>query len=79
MKKIKDSRLLQPYIYSIIKGEIERMEKSNRAPVVASHNAIMGAVNEATRLTLKELEADGLITSYENVNKMPMYKIVERK
>ncbi len=79
MKKIKDSRLLQPYIYSLIQKEIERMRKSNRSPVVASHNVIMLAVNEAARQTLKELEADGLITSYENVNKIPMYRLVERK
>lgn len=79
MKKIKDSRLLQPYIYTLIQEEIERVKKSNRSPVVASWNAIMGAVNEATRQALKELEADGLITSHMNVNKIPMYKTVERK
>lgn len=79
MKKIKDSRLLQPYIYNLIQEEIERMKESGRSPVVASHNVIMCAVNDAARQTLKELEADGLISSYENVNKIPMYKLVERK
>ncbi len=73
------SGLLQPFIYDIIKDELARVEEMHRAPVSASHNVVIGAVQTAAEEAIEQLKADGLITSYENINKIPMYQIVERK
>lgn len=73
------SGLLQPFIYNLIKDEFIKTAEAHRAPVCASHNAVMKAVNSAVEKAIEQLTADGLITSYENINRIPMYQIVERK
>lgn len=73
------SGLLQPFIYDIIKDELARVEEMHRAQVSASHKVVIGAVQTAAQEAIEQLKADGLITSYENINKVPMYQIVERK
>ena len=71
--------LLQPFILKIIKEELVRVEEAKRAPVSASHNVVMRAVHTATEKAIEKLKDDGLISSYDNINKIPMYQIVERK
>ena len=73
------SGLLQPFIYKIIKNELAKVEEMHHAPVSRSHHVVIGAVQAAAQKAIEQLKADGLITSYENINKVPMYQIVERK
>lgn len=73
------SGLLQPFIYNIIKDELAKAEEMHRAPVSASHHVVIRAVHAAAQEAIEQLKADGLITSYDNINKVPMYQIVERK
>lgn len=77
--KISLSSFLQPFIYNIIQEEIKNAENSHRAPMLASHNALMKIVHTATEDAINRLKEDGLIISYNNINKMPMYQIVKRK
>lgn len=50
------------------------MKDSHRAPVVASEQAIYRKVHEDMAEALAALKADGIIKSYENVNKIQMYQ-----
>lgn len=71
--------LLQPFIFNIIKEELARVDEAKRAPVSVSHNVVIRAVCTAAEEAIDELKKDGLISSYNSVNKIQMYQIVERK
>ena len=66
-------RLLQPYLFGIIKDQCAEVEASNRFPVVTSLHSIIGKVREDVNATLAELEAEGLISHCLNINKIPLY------
>ena len=66
--------IFQPYLYALIKEECQRMKDSHRVPVVASEQAIYRKVHEDVAEALTALKADGIIKSYENVNKIQMYQ-----
>lgn len=73
--KSKPMDLLQPYIYNIIRDECSKAESSQKSPKIASENAIWARLSSDVRTALSELEADGLVVSYENVNKIKMYSL----
>lgn len=67
-------KILQPYIYGVIKDECQRVEESHIAPVVATERAIFDRVKADVQKAIDELDADGLINKSINVNHMAMYR-----
>lgn len=65
---------LQPYVYNVIRAIQKEREKQHRAPVVAIHNEVVKRILEDVRVTISEMEADGVVTHCENVNGIYLYR-----
>ncbi len=73
------TNLFQPYIYNIIKEELQRVKESHTVPVVASHRVILERIHKDINQAIELLITDGLITRSMNINQIPLYGISERK
>lgn len=72
-------KLLQSYLYGLIKKEVQRMEEENRAPFFANKRELLKIVNNDIDESMIELEKDGLIKISSNINGITLYKLIERK
>ena len=70
---------LKEYVYVLINNEVKRVEDDNKAPLVATHRAIMDQVQCDINDAINKLKADGLITESINLNQMPLYSIIPTK
>lgn len=69
---------LKSYVYGLIKNEVKRVEESNRAPLVATHRAIMDQVQCDINDAINNLKADRLINESINLNRMPLYSLTSK-
>ena len=69
--------ILQPYIYEIIRNEIQKLEDSHKKPLYITDKNILDHVRNDVYETIEELVQDGLIKKSENINGIPLYKIKE--
>lgn len=67
-------KILQPYIYRVIHDLIADRQDKHLVPYVASFNEILIQIIEDVKLTIEELEEDGLISHYDNINGIKMYR-----
>lgn len=72
-------KILQPYIYEVIHKLISEKKKNQSFPVVASINEIITQVISDVKTTITELEDDGVLSHYENINGIKMFRQEEIK
>lgn len=66
---------LQPYVYNVIRAVLKERDEARKSPVVAIHNEIVKRVLEDVRVTISEMESDGVVAHSENVNGIYLYRI----
>lgn len=71
--------ILQPYLYEIIRKYVDERIKSNIFPFVATENQIYDQIRQDIMDTLEEMEADGLICHYKNINHIKMYRPIDNE
>ena len=70
---------LKTYIYGLIKSELKRVEEEKKAPVVATHRAIMDQLISDANEAINCLKADGLVNESISLNRMPLYSLTTAK
>lgn len=70
---------LKTYIYGLIKNELKRVEEEKKAPVVATHRAIIDQLVCDANEAITCLKADGLINENISLNRMPLYSLTSAK
>lgn len=70
---------LKAYIFGLIKTELKRVEEEKKAPIVATHRAIMDQLVSDANEAINCLKADGLINENISLNRMPLYSLTTAK
>lgn len=65
---------LQPYVYQVIREIIEKRKADMKVPVVAIRHEVHNMIIADVMMTIKELEAAGLIAHSQNVNGIELYR-----
>ncbi len=71
--------MLQPYLYEIIRKLVQKRHDDHVCPYVASEREVFFQVHRDIEATLIEMEEDGLISHYENVNGIKMFREIEKE
>lgn len=71
--------ILQPYLYEIIRKYVDERIQSKTVPFVATENQIFDQIRQDIMTTLTEMEADGLICHYKNINHIKMYRPIDNE
>lgn len=71
--------ILQPYLYEIIRKYVDERIQSKTVPFVATENQIFDQIRQDIMVTLTEMEADGLICHYKNINHIKMYRLIDNE
>ena len=69
--------MLQPYLYEIIRNYVNERVRNKSFPYIASERELFSQVRKDVLETIDEMEADGLISHYNNVNGIRMFRPIE--
>lgn len=70
--------ILQPYLYEIIRKYVNIRIQNCKYPYVVSEHEIFKQIRDDVHETLDEMEADGLIQFYRNLNGLKMFRPTEK-